>query len=222
MLRRLALVLGILSIGFVHGAIAADIPMRVQAPPFKTVPFNAYNWTGFYAGINGGAGWARSNHTDANGITTGNFNLSGGLVGGTVGYNWQNSNFVFGIEADWDWANISGSTTTLCGVGCNTKITSFGTARPRLGVTWDNFMVYVTGGLAWATVNAGQPGFTTNKMRAGWTVGAGAEAFLAPKWSVKLEYLYAGLNDSSYTVAVPVTVQERNISLVRAGVNYHF
>jgi outer membrane immunogenic protein len=219
-IRRFIIALGVIGLGSFGSALAADLPAK--APIYKAAPIAMYNWTGFYIGINGGGGWARSNHTDTLGVTTGNFNLSGGMAGGTVGYNWQSSNIVVGLEADWDWANIHGSTTTFCAVGCDTKITSFGTLRPRIGMTWDNFLFYVTGGLAWDTVKAGRPGFTSNNTRAGWTIGGGAEAFIMPKWSVKAEYLYASLNDTSYTVVIPVNVQQRNINMVRAGLNYHF
>ena len=83
-------------------------------------------------------------------------------------------------------------------------------------------MAYLTGGLAWDNVRAGQPGFTTTADRAGWTAGLGVEALLNPNWSIKLEYLYAWFNDTGYTVAIPVSVQQRDISMLRLGVNYHF
>ena len=102
----------------ITAAQAAD--MSVKAPVYKAPPIVLYNWTGFYVGINGGGGWGRSDHTDTAGVTTGKFNISGGLIGGTVGYNWQNANWVLGLEADWDWASINGSTTTGCAVGWKT------------------------------------------------------------------------------------------------------
>ena len=125
------------------------------------LPF-AYNWTGFYVGINGGGGWGRSTQTDAAGVTSGSYNQSGGLVGGTVGYNWQMTNWVLGLEADWDWANIDGSTNpVVCAApGCFTDLRSIGTVRPRLGYAWDRWLVYVTGGLAWGDIKAGQDSCT--------------------------------------------------------------
>jgi opacity protein-like surface antigen len=44
-----------------------------------------------------------------------------------------------------------------------------------------------------------------------------------PKWSAKLEYLYADLG-SSFAYAVPATVQNDYLrfSMVRGGINYHF
>src|SRR5690242_20843085 len=108
------LVLGVAS------ASAADIQRR-QALPAKAPVYMAppYNWTGFYVGINGGGGWGRSDFSDP--FATGSFNTSGGLVGGTVGYNWQMGQVVFGLEGDVDWSDIRGS--TLCGgvTGCEVR-----------------------------------------------------------------------------------------------------
>src|ERR1035438_10220501 len=91
-------------IALVGTAAAADLPAK--APVYKAPLAVAYNWTGFYVGINGGGGWGTSNW---DGIPS-SFNTSGGLVGATIGYNWQNgSPLVFGLEGDLDWANIRGT-----------------------------------------------------------------------------------------------------------------
>jgi outer membrane immunogenic protein len=79
--------------------LAADLP--VKAPP----PVVIYDWTGFYIGVSGGGSLGGSNHVDPNGVnlTADGFNVKGGLVGGTVGYNWQISRFVLGFEGDMSW-----------------------------------------------------------------------------------------------------------------------
>jgi len=220
-MRRIALALSVLTLAFTGTAGAADLPAK--APAMVPVVAPATIWSGFYIGLNGGFGWGNSRHTDTvTGISTGNFDTSGGLFGGTVGFNWQSGQFVFGLEGDLDWANLSGSSNTNCPAGCSTKLTWLATIRPRVGLAWDRFMLYVTGGLSWANINAGQPGFMTNNSRAGWVVGVGGEAMMAPNWSVKAEWLYTGFNDSTYTVAVPVTVRATNFNIFRVGINYHF
>jgi len=86
-------------------------PAPVFAPPFS--------WTGFYVGINGGGGFGSSNWD-----STGSRNVSGGLVGGTVGYNYQFGQAVEGIEGDVDWSGINGSTSNnVCPFGCKTSNT---------------------------------------------------------------------------------------------------
>jgi outer membrane immunogenic protein len=96
-------------------AAAADLPPRPAPQPYYKAPvaMQVYNWTGFYIGINGGGGFGRSQWD-----STGNFNISGGLVGGTVGYNYQFGQGVVGLEGDIDWADINGTTNTACPLGC--------------------------------------------------------------------------------------------------------
>ena len=79
----------------------------------------AYTWSGFYLGVNGGGAWGSSSWT-----TTSGFDTSGGFVGGTIGYNYQVEQAVFGIEGDIDWADINGSTSVAgCPASCKTRDT---------------------------------------------------------------------------------------------------
>ena len=107
-----------------------------------------YNWSGFYIGINGGGAFGTSAWD-----LTGSFNTSGGLVGGTIGYNYQVGQAVFGVEGDVDWAEINGTPTTLP-VGCKTSDTWLSTVRGRLGYAADRFMPFVTGGAAFGDIRA--------------------------------------------------------------------
>jgi outer membrane immunogenic protein len=220
----------ILALAIPPAAHAADLP---AAPAYKApayVPAPVWNWNGFYLGVEGGGGWARTNQADTSGVTTGNYNQSGGLAGGTAGWNWQFNNFVFGLEGDLSWANINGTVSTpICAGGtCFTNLQWFATERARAGFTWGQFLVYATGGAAEASIKAGQDacgGVLTicgTNSRLGWTVGGGVEAMFAPNWSAKLEYLYADFGThTSYTPIIPVNVTER-VNIVRAGINYHF
>jgi outer membrane immunogenic protein len=226
MKKNLILAAGLLALT-VAPAFAADLPPRmVTKAPTMVAPM--WSWTGFYIGVNGGYSWADSVHTDSAGVTSGTFTQRGGLIGGTVGYNWQTGPAVLGLEADLDWARVTGS--ALCGGGsnCFTEMRSFGTVRGRLGYAAGNWMPYITGGLALADLNVGQtfPGVVpTDQWRAGWTIGGGLEALFAPGWSAKIEYLYADFGGSaaSYNgLPLNVTVSERNVNIVRGGINYHF
>jgi len=211
------------SLGVVQAASAADMPTK--APMVKAPIVAPINWTGFYIGINAGGGWGSSNQTNSVGITSGAYNQSGGLVGGTLGANWQTSNFVVGLEGDFDWANIDGSATVgVCVASCYTNLRWFSTIRPRLGIAWGEWLAFITGGGAFGSVNAGccalaGPASTTST-RSGWTIGGGVEMMFAPKWSAKVEYLYAKLADTTYSPAL-IVVPEK-VSVVRGGINYHF
>jgi outer membrane immunogenic protein len=204
-------------------AAAADLPQRAPAPyyPTKAPAYVPYTWSGFYIGVNGGGGFGRSAWD-----STGGFDVTGGLVGGTVGYNYQFGQAVAGIEGDIDWADINGTTTTTCPLGCKTSDTWLSTVRGRLGYAADRFMPFVTGGAAFSDIRATTPGFTgASTTKTGWTAGAGLEFALAGNWTVKAEYLYVDLGKFNCGVACGAAVTD-NVSfttnLVRAGVNYRF
>jgi outer membrane immunogenic protein len=194
-------------------AVGADLPARTYTKgPAPVAPVSS--WTGFYIGAMGG--YAKEN-------TTGIGALSGGLAGGTVGYNWQTGMMVYGLEADAAWSNVGATVGNPAFVAATDKINDLGTARGRIGVAFDQILLYGTGGFAWVDnkltatvlgVSASESHFHT-----GWTAGAGIEAMFAPKWSVKAEYLYRSLSSQNYFTIPTGTL---NLNSVQVGVNYHF
>src|ERR1700740_1735926 len=119
-------------------AFAADLAARhvyTKAPVVAPI----YNWAGFYVGFNAGGGWSH-NCWDINAVggvavlstAEGCHDATGALVGGRIGYRWQVTNWVFGVEAQGDWANLKGSNTSLVGIAGNvpfanqTKIEAIG------------------------------------------------------------------------------------------------
>ena len=118
-MKRLCLaVIGLVAL--TGAAAAADLarPPPVPYYPKAAVFAPPYSWTGFYVGINGGGAFGSSSWD-----STGSRNISGGLVGGTVGYNYQFGQVVAGVEGDIDWADINGSTNNACPAGCKTSDT---------------------------------------------------------------------------------------------------
>ncbi|HEY1544333.1 MAG TPA: outer membrane beta-barrel protein [Xanthobacteraceae bacterium] len=247
---RLGITSGLLAAALIASAPAFAADMPVKAAPMVGTP----TWTGTYIGINGGWGRGTTNHTDTFGTSTNDFSQSGGLAGITYGGNWQSGRWVLGFESDLDWADIKGTLTTagpplgLCSVAggttCFTNINTFSTERMRAGVDVDGWLLYATGGVAFARVDAGQNpcgpipanprlgvggGNSCNeKWRTGWVVGAGVEKMFAPHWSVKLEYLHFDLGDDIQYLptslpigASAVRVLERG-DMVRLGINYQF
>src|SRR4051812_12723213 len=174
-------------LGLSAAAFAADLPSRRAAPaPYVAVP--VFTWTGFYVGVNAGYGFSNN---DRNGL--GSFNAvpgsltgtpaalgfagtvtqgglsrdnSGFVGGGQIGYNYQIGQWVIGIEADLQFADLNKSNTgdvvTLIPAVGNPGIPGFvgarnanfggidwfGTVRGRLGYAIDRLLVYGTGGFA--------------------------------------------------------------------------
>jgi outer membrane immunogenic protein len=218
-MKRLVLAgIGALAVVTMIGsANAADLsrrPMPAKAPAYV----QAYNWTGAYVGINGGAGWGRSDTSIP--FATGGFNTSGGVIGGTLGYNYQTGRTVLGVEGDIDWTNIRGNAACGVGINCETRNDWLGTARGRLGYAFDRFLPFVTGGAAFGDIkNTITANGSSTATKAGWTVGGGLEAALTGPWTAKVEYLYVDLGRGASLAGADTRF---NTNLVRAGVNYRF
>src|SRR5471030_843937 len=133
----LAVCAGLLAVAVATPSFAADLPRPAYKAPFKNPIYVApFSWTGFYIGINGGYGFGKSSWPNAGtGLTTGDFDVEGGLVGGTVGYNLQTGAWVWGVEGDIDASWIKGSTPAVFCVGCETRNDWLATGRGRIGYT---------------------------------------------------------------------------------------
>jgi hypothetical protein len=121
-----------------------------------TPPLPYYDWTGFYAGINGGGSMGRVNwESDPDG-TTGVVPHSTSLVGGTIGYNMQNQGqLVVGEEFDFNWRRYDFTIlAATCGPTCELQSNWFSTARIRLGYQIDRFLPYLTGDLSMSDFTA--------------------------------------------------------------------
>jgi outer membrane immunogenic protein len=219
-----------------RSGMAADLPVR--GPVYKTLrPFVAYNWAGCYLGAEGGGTWGQSRHDTNFGSTSNAYAVSGGLAGGTVGCNHQFGQWVLGLEADLSWTNKRGSAVEVAPFPATftsaTRENWLATVRARLGWAADRWLLYVTGGYAVAAVEARilNPTIALDvadtKTRNGFAVGAGIETVIADNWSVKLEYLYVGLQNASYFDVPPPVVFARtgvpiSDNIVRVGLNYRF
>ena len=116
---------GLIALGIAAPASAADLAARpyTKAPPPVVAPI--YDWTGFYIGANGGWGQSRNcwDFVDVTGFAfaSGCRERSGGLVGGQIGYRWQANQWVFGIEAQGDWADLSNQRVSLARSCCSPR-----------------------------------------------------------------------------------------------------
>lgn len=218
-------------------ATAADMQRPVYKAPLLPAPVQT--WTGFYAGINGGVAGMRGPQSsyldhainayvpltvDPSSSTT------SGIVGLHLGYNYQfTNNWLLGVEGDWDWTNAKTNVThgllcsTLfgprpqCGgaialtdnASFETKIDWLASLRGRLGYTWNQWLLYITGGVAFADAHytaqvnctgvaptqcaGGRAQSILTKFsdtRIGAVVGGGVEFKPARNWILGAEYLY--------------------------------
>jgi outer membrane immunogenic protein len=244
-------------------AFAADFPMI--NPPMAAAGGSAFDWTGFYVGASGGWAFAGDGEAeydysgafeDADFVTlapgSADLETDGFLVGGTLGFNLQNGNYLFGLEGDISWSDISGEDTFSSpgDVGLSVEpfeVTTefdmewFGTLRGRVGFAADRVLVYATGGAAFADmeittsvvsdpVASGDFSGSDDGIELGWTAGAGVEFALTERWSVKAEALYYDLGEVSATATDDLqfpgdeieTSLEVNGVIARGGINFRF
>jgi len=251
-MRRLVIVgAGLLSIaGIVSAASAADLPARTYTKaPTIAPPID--DWTGFYIGLNGGGA---SSHecltiTSVAGApvapnSEGCHDATRGLVGGQIGYRWQRANWVFGIEAQGDWADLKGSNSSLRAIipyTNQTKVDAIGLFTAQVGYAWNNVLMYLKGGAAVTDNNyssffpvgnafaaAGVPFNSATDTRWGGAVGGGIEFGFAPNWSVAVEYdhLFMGTPSITFPATGIAVGRSDNISqdvdMATVRVNYRF
>jgi outer membrane immunogenic protein len=238
----------ILGIGTASAADLAARPYTKAAPMMVAL----YDWSGFYIGLNGGGGWSRKCwelQQDRGAVRVGDegcHNATGGVVGGQVGYRWQSSAWVFGLEAQGDWANLRGVTSPSAfapffDTANHSKVDAFGLFTGQVGYSWNNVLLYVKGGAAVTSdkyqgtlIVENQLFDTASETRWGGVVGVGLEIGFAPNWSVAAEYdhMFMGNHNVAFacvgTIGCAAGLNDRldnisqNVDLVTVRVNYRF
>jgi outer membrane immunogenic protein len=224
------------------GAQAADLSRPVYKAP---VAAPAWYWTGFYVGGTFGGVWARSTvGNDPASAFGGYFNPfyfsdfttnGAGVIGGAeAGYNWQVANWVLGLEVDFSGSSLNHTVASpypFLTDTFQTRLNWLSTVRGRIGYASNGWLVYGTGGAAFASLkdsyystplaSVAAPRSTV----AGWTVGGGVEYALTDHWTVKAEYLHVGFENRTATdtsgFGYIFDFRDR-VDIGRVGINYKF
>jgi outer membrane immunogenic protein len=197
------------------------------------------NWSGWYAGLNVSVTRHHASTQDVNGwgqtaLGPGNppyvtpffdSNKTNIGFGGQVGYNWQVSQFVAGVEGDVGYVGAKTTFTppnnfqscgTACTVSATNELTWLATFRGRAGIVFDRVLVYGTAGVAlggienrWGYGDLGTPGsfsdsqFKVDEVRAGFVYGGGIEVAAMRNWLVRVEAMHVDFGTSSTTIPGP-------------------
>lgn len=199
------------ALGAVAHASAADL---AEAPVAAS-----YDWSGAYIGVNGGWGsshscWDLASFGTA--VDEGCHNATGGTAGAQLGYRWQRNDWVFGLEAQGDWADLKGSNVSafFSGFTNRSRVDWYGLLTAQIGYSFGNALLYVKGGAA-VTGNhfdvfttfppVALIGDASDQTRWGATLGAGLEYGFAPNWSLAVEYDHLFMPDKtvSFTTVGP-------------------
>lgn len=202
------IILSLAGLTFAGGAAnAADLytPPPAAPPPVYS-PVTAYDWSGFYIGVQGGYDW---NHATTPPAFAADEN--GGIVGVYGGYNWMfTPNWLLGIDGSINYSWASGSDPTVV-VANSAGPTWKGLVRGRLGYTWDRFLVYGTAGVAGMGYTATVLGATGTATPWGWTVGLGAEMAITQNVTARLDYAYQDYG--SFTLSGPAPIGGTPVSV---------
>ncbi len=245
----------IIALGLSGHALAADIDARTytKAP---AIAAGISDWSGFYIGANGGYGWGEARHQN---LTSGGGYFSdftggafpntqrirpdGAVYGGQFGYNWQSAGWVFGLEGQFDGANLTRTDDSIYFPGITalrSKVDSFGTVTGRIGYALGEVLPYVKGGYAAARFNTTDFDTTNpttlshSDWRSGYALGAGIEWKFFPRWSVAVEYDYMDFGHATFAGSYTNFIDDRrptvtstyrdnlNLSTVTVRLNYQF
>lgn len=256
--------------GFALASLAAVAVLPAQAADLGSPDYPApvesasFNWSGVYAGVTAGYAFGGDGDVNSSGqlgpnianIATGarpdsiELDRNGFIGGAQIGYNWQTSRYVYGLEADISFTDVSDSgnfvtpqinTGLAQGNVFKSELNYLGTARARAGYAFDRTLVYGTGGLAFGRTTrsvdmfspTGVKQFTDEKeeTKFGYAVGAGVEYAITQHLTFKTEYLYYDLGDEDLDVSAIAGTGvaggydskfENDGHILRVGVNYKF
>jgi iron complex outermembrane receptor protein len=235
--------------------VAAPV-LAAKAPP---IDWTGYTWAGLYAGGQVGMIWGSNHGyyyvATPGGLSAYDpldRDAQVASVEGHIGYNWQFDHAVVGLEGSvngtnlvrnsllpiYDPSSVSPGGTLTTAVKSNLQ----GSLRGRLGYAWGRLLPFVSGGVALGgftqqtyltgedalgLFNAANNGQSV--LRAGWTLGAGAEWAMTRSWAIRGEYRYTdfgSVSDAS-TYAAPAGAlftgtRRLDQNLLEFGVSYKF
>jgi outer membrane immunogenic protein len=215
-------------------AFAADLP-SAKAPPMYTPPPPVFSWTGGYIGAQAGiqfgqTSWDRYDPTNTVFLVSETpYATNGAVGGGHIGYNFQMSEFVIGVEGDVEGTNYNGNGASINNSWANTTRSNIeASIRGRVGYAWDHILIYGTGGVAYQNFHlAAQtpPGvfFAGDSFdRIGWTVGGGIEYAIDDNWSLRGEYRFTDYGHHDLFTGTENVHEGLWNNRFEAGVSYKF
>jgi opacity protein-like surface antigen len=249
-MRKVFFAAAALAVTMTGPALAADMPLKGAAPFAER-----FSWTGCYLGGHVGGGFAHKDITDPVQLVEDSFGFGppagtttvspapkGVVVGGQIGCDYQFApSWVVGIEGSAAGSTMKGS--KVVGLPDSVPDTALVQAKTdfltsvtgRIGLAFDNVLLYGKGGVAMAadrydvtgSIGGTQFGFVGLENRIGWTAGGGLEWAFSRHWSTNIEYDYYGfghrtptMNDQTNAVLGIVDVRQ-SIQVVKVGLNFH-
>lgn len=205
-------------------ALAATALMTPLTSTFAHADFLAPIWNGAYVGFHGGAKWGDIDTDFSSKVSA--TDITGG---GHIGYNLSLAGVVVGVEAD---ANLDSTKFgfDVLGGGIGSFETDWsGSLRGRIGIPVGPVLLYATAGYAWTSATLNEVStlggaFSANHTFNGVVYGLGAEAFVLPNMSLRLEALRYDYSAEDISISGAQNALEEfdpSETVVRAGVTFH-
>lgn len=213
----------------------------------------AAEWTGFYIGAHAGGAFGDTDWTNVLDDSGGVMDLDpgesvnqepDGVLGGVqLGFDYQMTNWLFGIELSGSGLDYDDTTLNPNAGGTEEYVSSeiewLASAALRLGWTWQDSLFYLKGGYATGDVNASHvdpsnavdasiDSYSTEETHGGWLAGAGIAHQIGERVSVGIEYNYVDLGEQDHTgvtvLGADTVVNNIDVQLhtVTARLNWHF
>jgi outer membrane immunogenic protein len=225
----------------------ALLASSVAVSLFAASGVNAAEWTGLYIGAHVGGAWGDVDTTTVSDVGTNGFwevlpgdsftlDRDGILGGAQLGYNFQFTGWVFGLEVSGSGMDFDETIPLTTDDVYSVESEWLATATARVGfLVRPTSMLYVKGGYATGDVSTTEVdtgggllgAFSTDETHQGWTAGAGFEEMISSDVSFGVEYNYVDLGNQDHTgvattggtVVNDIDVQSH---VVTARLNWHF
>lgn len=191
-------------------ARAADVIDEIPSAPEAVEAMPSGNWEGAYVGGKLTHQWGKTKNGE-------DFDATGFGGGVYTGYNKQDGNIVYGVEAD---ANYSGINRSYSGVEAKQGIN--GSLRARVGYDLNPAMVYATGGLAATNMEVTDKTSDSNKTLLGATIGAGVETKITESITARTEYRFTNYQTQTFNLDSGATDRGLQEHQVNVGLGFKF
>lgn len=219
-MRSSSLVLAAATIIALSGpTLAADaVSKEAPAPAPTELSAPVYVWSGPYAGAFVGYNFSSTDQSGG-----GKFDGDGFVGGVYTGYNLQTDRLVYGLEGDIGYSGLDANGyNATAGAAIDSDSNAFGSLRGRIGVAYDPFLIFATGGVAVANKELSLGGASDSNTHVGYTVGAGVEAKVTNNITSRVEYRFSDYNSKNYDFGGTVVSSGFNEQSIRAGLALKF
>jgi outer membrane immunogenic protein len=193
-------------------------------------PAAVYDWSGFYAGVQGGGSWANLDQRIPGYGPVPDGDINGWLLGGYAGYWMPMNSVLLGVELGANWRDVHGSNDdTGDPERLETRQNWDASLVGKVGVPFDRTLLYGLAGVAVSGVESrythpvlGNSPWTSDTVW-GWTIGAGAEMAITQHLRVRAEYRFADYQEANVTCGTcgPTFVTPRTHTAT-VGLSYHW